>query len=155
MVTTVTVGNDHYFHTSCTSQNFKIKQNYVGWPRGSLTTPVLRPADLCKQLFEFLIVVSKSACTLSWVLNNDRDIFGWTNIRANQTGVINDPPCQTHSHANSEHCFLLFCFSRFEKWGWTTRAKTMIPTGHVFGFPEWITLGLNSMYIDPPELYGH
>ena len=25
---------------------------------------------------------------------------------------------QTHSHDSSEHCCLLFCFSRFEKWGW-------------------------------------
>ena len=32
-----------------------------------------------------------------------------------KTGVINDPLGQTHSHASSEHCFLLFCFSRFEK----------------------------------------
>ena len=36
-----------------------------------------------------------------------------------KTGVINDPLGQTHSHASSDHCFLLFCFSRFEKWGWT------------------------------------
>ena len=44
----------------------------------------------------------------------------------NKTGVINDSLGQTHSHASSEHCFLLFssrfsssccfCFSRFEKW---------------------------------------
>ena len=33
-----------------------------------------------------------------------------------KTGVINDPVGQTDSHASSEHCFLLFCFSRFEKW---------------------------------------
>ena len=26
-----------------------------------------------------------------------------------------------YSHASSEHCFLLFCFSRFEKWGRTYR----------------------------------
>ena len=36
-----------------------------------------------------------------------------------QEGVINDPLGQTHSHASREHCFLLFCFSRFEKWGRT------------------------------------
>ena len=30
-----------------------------------------------------------------------------------------DPLGQTHSHASSKHCFLLFCFSRFEKWGRT------------------------------------
>ena len=33
--------------------------------------------------------------------------------------VTNDPLGQTHSHASSEHCFLLFCFSRFKKWGRT------------------------------------
>ena len=37
----------------------------------------------------------------------------------NKTGVINDLLGQTHSLASSEHCFLLFCFSRFEKWGRT------------------------------------
>ena len=37
----------------------------------------------------------------------------------NKAGVINDPLSQTHSHASSERCFLLFCFSRFEKWGRT------------------------------------
>ena len=36
-----------------------------------------------------------------------------------KTGVINDPLCQTHSHASNEHCFLLFCFSKFETWGRT------------------------------------
>ena len=35
----------------------------------------------------------------------------------NMTGLINDPLGQTHSHASSEHCFLLL--SRFEKWGRT------------------------------------
>ena len=41
-----------------------------------------------------------------------------------------------------EHCFLLFCFSRFEKSGWTdgrtTCAITMIPTGRDFGLAKWI-----------------
>ena len=36
-----------------------------------------------------------------------------------KTGVINDPFGQTHGHASNEYCFLLFCFSRFEKWGRT------------------------------------
>ena len=61
----------------------------------------------------------------------------------NKTGVINNPLGQTHSHANSEHWFLLFCFARFEKWGrygWTTWAKTMIPTGRDFGLAEWINI---------------
>ena len=39
--------------------------------------------------------------------------------KPNKTGVINDPLGQTHSHASSEQCFLLICFSRFEKWGRT------------------------------------
>ena len=42
-----------------------------------------------------------------------------TKITSNKTGVNNDPFGQTHSHASSEYCFLLFCFSRFEKWGRT------------------------------------
>ena len=41
-----------------------------------------------------------------------------TNINT-YTVVLNDPLGQTHSHASSEHCFLLFCFSSFEKWGRT------------------------------------
>ena len=52
--TTVPAGSDHYFHTCCPSvhpiirpsQNFKIKwisllADTVGWPNGSLMTPVL------------------------------------------------------------------------------------------------------------------
>ena len=42
-----------------------------------------------------------------------------SDIFKDKTGVINDPLGQTHSHASSDHCFLLFCFARFEKWGWT------------------------------------
>ena len=50
MPTTVPAGSDHYFHTDCPSvhpsQNFKIKRQSVpvgtvGWPSGSLMTPVL------------------------------------------------------------------------------------------------------------------
>ena len=49
-------------------------------------------------------------------------------LKLDKTGVINDPLGQPtvpdcrlirHSHASSEHCFLLFCFSRFEKRGRT------------------------------------
>ena len=57
----------------------------------------------------------------------------------NKTGVINDSLGHTHSHASSEHCFLLFCFSRFDKWGRnvrTTCAKTMIPKGSDLGWPS-------------------
>ena len=48
--TTVPAGSDHYFHTCCPSvrpaQNFKIQRQSlpagtVGWPSGSLMTPVL------------------------------------------------------------------------------------------------------------------
>ena len=56
---------------------------------------------------------------------------------SNKTGVNNDPLGQTHSQASSEHCFQLFCFARFEKWGrkdvQKTCAKTMIPTDRDFG----------------------
>ena len=43
----------------------------------------------------------------------------WQKQRENKTGVINDPLGQTHSLASSEHCFLLFCFAKCEKWGRT------------------------------------
>ena len=71
-------------------------------------------------------------------------------VRTDKTGVINDPLGQTHSHASSEHCVLLFCFSRFEKWGRTdgqTCAKTMIPTGRDFGLAEWININFQTISI--------
>ena len=37
------------------------------------------------------------------------------NKEQQDTGAINDLLDQTHSHASSKHCFLLFGFSRFEK----------------------------------------
>ena len=60
--------------------------------------------------------------------------------KKDKTDVINDPLGQTHSLASSEHCFLLFCFARFEKWTdeRTTCAKTMITTGRDCGSAEWI-----------------
>ena len=60
---------------------------------------------------------------------------------SNKTGVINDPLGQTHSLANRDHCFLLFCFARFWKVGTDGRtacAKTMITTGRDFRLVEWI-----------------
>ena len=42
-----------------------------------------------------------------WILDTK------TNI--NKTGVINDPLGQTNSLTSSKHCFLLFCFAKFEK----------------------------------------
>ena len=69
-------------------------------------------------------------------------LSGGPKIKLYKTGVINDPLGQTHSHASSEHCFLLFCLARFEKWGRTygrtTCAETIIPTGRDFGLAEWI-----------------
>ena len=64
----------------------------------------------------------------------------------NKTGVINDPLGQTHSHAISEHCFLMFCFARIWKVGTdggTTCAITIIPTGRDFGLAEWINICIN------------
>ena len=54
------------------------------------------------------------------------------------------PLGQTHSNASSEDCFLLFCFSIFEKWGRTDNMckKTMIPTGSDFVLAEWINMVL-------------
>ena len=62
----------------------------------------------------------------------------------NKTGVsvINDPLGETQSPQYSDHYFLLFCFSRFKKWGRTdgrtTCANTIIPTGSGCGLAEWI-----------------
>ena len=67
--------------------------------------------------------------------------------RLHKTGVINDPLGQTHSHVSSEHCFLLFCFSRFEKWGrtdgqqWSLPAVTLgWPSGSIFNMNIVISL---------------
>ena len=60
------------------------------------------------------------------------------NIKHNKTGVINDPFDQTHSHASSEHCFQLLCFSGFEKWGRTdghVRKQLSLPAV-AFGWPS-------------------
>ena len=65
----------------------------------------------------------------------------FVDVSQHKTGVINDPLGQTHSHSS----FLLFCFSRFEKWGRTDGrtdgqqiAKTIISAGRDFGLAEWI-----------------
>ena len=70
---------------------------------------------------EFLGLVSSFVYLVSvLVLIMDRWVLGipWLQLitRCYKIGVINNPLGQTHSHASSEHCFLLFCFSRFEKW---------------------------------------
>ena len=68
--------------------------------------------------------------------------------RKNKTGVIiNDPLGQTHSHASNEHCFLLFCFSRFEIGrtdGQHVRKQWSLP-GSDFGLAEWIKKKVSSM----------
>ena len=72
------------------------------------------------------------------------------NVVQYKTGVIDDPLFQTHSQASSEHCFLLFCIARFEKWGQTygqTDAKTMIPTVRDCGLAEWINTIRNSFAV--------
>ena len=46
-------------------------------------------------------------------------LLGLQSNNYDKPSVINDPLGQTHSLASREHCFLLFCFSRFEKWGRT------------------------------------
>ena len=49
---------------------------------------------------------------------------------------------RAHSHTSSEHCFLLFCFSRFETWGCTDMCENndpYDPTGRDFGLAEWIS----------------
>ena len=66
--------------------------------------------------------------------------------KLNKTDVINDPFGQIHSHASSEHCFLLFCVSRFEKVGTDERTDNMCenndPYGRDFGLAEWISISL-------------
>ena len=70
-----------------------------------------RPTQLCSHMLSVRTYVCPSV-VLSF------PTFKHFENKTNKTGVINDPLGQTHSHASSEHCFLLFCFSRFEKWGW-------------------------------------
>ena len=58
----------------------------------------------------------------------------------NKTGVINDPLGQTHSQASSEHCFLLYCFSRFEKWG-RTYGRTDNMCVNNYPYRPWLWVG--------------
>ena len=59
--TTVPAGSDHYFHTECPSvrpsHNFKVKRQSlpagtVGWPSGSLMTPVFCSLFLALSIFQ-------------------------------------------------------------------------------------------------------
>ena len=70
------------------------------------------------------------------------------NCKRNKTGVINDPLCQTHSLASSEHCsrlnFVLFLKvgtdgRMYER---TTCAKAMITTGRDCGSASWINIAI-------------
>ena len=64
--------------------------------------------------------------------------------RTRQVSSMNHSARPIVTPVASERCFLLFCFSRFEKWGRgrtdgrTICAKTMIPTGRDFRLAEWI-----------------
>ena len=73
------------------------------------------------------------------VQHNEKNV---NESKLDKTGVINDPLGQTHSHASSEHCFLLFCFLDLKSGDRQTDGqhvrKTMIPTGRDFGLTEWI-----------------
>ena len=60
-----------------------------------------------------------SSCLCQSTLLSYKKLRKKMKIIVNKTGVINDPLGQTHSLASSEHCFLLVCFARFEKWGRT------------------------------------
>ena len=88
----------------------------------------------------FCCVENFKICPISPFRIQEKENKNWQK-RLNNTGAINDPLGQIHSHASSEHYILLFCYSRFEKWGrpyGTTCAKTMIPTGRYFGLAKWI-----------------
>ena len=75
--------------------------------------------------------------------------------KENKRGVINDPLGQTQD--SSEHCLLLFCFSRFEKLGRTdgrtTWAKTIIPNSRDFGLAEWIDFTQNMYCLQVLKYY--
>ena len=60
-----------------------------------------------------------STIHLFWAKRREPRHKSWihSSTMYNKTDAFNDPLGQTHSHASSEQCFLLFCFSRFEKWG--------------------------------------
>ena len=67
--------------------------------------------------------------------------------KANRTGVINDPPGQTHSLIYSEHCFLLFCSARFEKWVCTyKRMDRQYVRKQWSQYIPWLWFGLVDQY---------
>ena len=79
-----------------------------------------------------------------------RTIFEATMFIGNG-GVIIDPIGQTHSHASSEHCFLLFCFSRFEKLYFPRR--TDVRTDDICEnndpYRPWLWVGRVHQYYNP------
>ena len=70
-----------------------------------------------------------------WLNENQSIKIVYHEILQYKTGVINDPLGQTQSHASNEHCFLLFCFSRFER---TDGQHVRLSPGRDFGLAEWI-----------------
>ena len=66
-------------------------------------------------------------------------------MKRKKTGIINDPLGQTHNYASSEHYFLLFCFSRFEKWGGRTDVRTDRRTDNMcennYLYRQWLWVG--------------
>ena len=96
------------------SWRFEIFQILLFFLRSNVTpneieTWLLENADQFCVGFHFFICKLISsivpACRICWEFNS------------NKTGVINDPLGQTHNIASNGHCFLLFYFTRFEKWG--------------------------------------
>ena len=94
---------------------------------------------LCFVVDEYYSTILKNKCNFDYFCGTYYHTVLISQDKYNKTGVINDPLGQTHSLASSEHCFLLFCFARFEKWGrtdgqhvrkqWSLKAVT-------FGWPS-------------------
>ena len=86
----------------------------------------------------------------NWLLlYNVINFFYTVAIYHNKTGVIHDPLGQTHGHASSEHCFLLFCFSGFKKWGPTyVRTDNMCENNYPLGWPSGSTIAVLRHFSD-------
>ena len=110
----------------------------LGRPRGSIKVSKQCKTRPKAYAFYAFICIIKKECegTVFYqliILTLDKFLFAIRPTK-DKTGVINDPLGQTHSHASSEHCFLLFWFSRFVRTDVrTTCAKTMSVT---LGWPS-------------------
>ena len=96
-------------------------------------TAVIRPPQ---EFFNFQFEVSNFSTLFMSENLTKRNSF-WPSIKINRykTGIINDPLGQTYSLASSEHCFLLFCFTRFESMvGRTDVQKNQLKTARVDQF---------------------